>query len=137
MIYSFILLDVLINNYTKYTSYFFILYLYNKPYKYYLLTALILDLIIFKSFYNIIILTIIYIINYIFKDLNKKNIYNYLFINIFNYIIYIILSNIFIWNSLQIILIKIGKNIFFNLIIFLLSYSLIRKDSYAKYRKWY
>ncbi len=135
MIYLFILLDVLINNYTKYTSYFFLLYLYNKPYKYYLLTALILDLIIFKSFYNIIILTIIYIINYIFKDLNKKNIYNYLFINIFNYIIYIILSNIFIWNSLQIILIKIGKNIFFNLIIFLLSYSLIRKDSYAKYRK--
>ena len=49
MIY--ILLDILINNFTKYISFFFIVYLYNKTYKYYLYIALILDFIIFDTFF--------------------------------------------------------------------------------------
>ena len=49
MILLLILLDILINNYTKYSSYFFLIYLYNKPYKYYLLTGIILDFIIFNT----------------------------------------------------------------------------------------
>ena len=64
MIYILLIIDILISNYTNYTSYFFILYLYNKPYKYYLLTALILDLIIFKNIYNIFILTFMYFLNH-------------------------------------------------------------------------
>ena len=124
MIYFLIILDILINNYTKYTSYFFIIYLYNKPYRYYLLTGLILDFIIFKTYYfNIIILSIIYIINKIFKGLNKDSIYIYLLVNIFNYLLFIILSNLAMFNSVFNILILLGYNLIINLIFYLLSYS--------------
>ena len=76
MIYVLLLLDILINNYTIYTSFFFIIYLYNKSYKYYLFTGLVLDLLIFNTyFYNIIILSIIFLLNKLLKDLNKDNIY--------------------------------------------------------------
>lgn len=122
MIYFFVLIDILINNYTKYTSYFFIVYLYNKSYKYYLLTGLILDLLIFNTFYNTLILSCIYFINKIFKDLNKKNIYNYLFINIFNYIIYILLINFLLFNSLSNTLILLGSNLIVNTFFYLLNY---------------
>jgi len=67
MIYLMITLDVIINNYTKYTSFFFIIYLYNKSYKYFLLTGLILDLIIFNTFFiNTLILSIMFMFNKIF-----------------------------------------------------------------------
>ena len=78
MIYLLLLLDILINNYTRKTSMLFLIYLYDKPYKDYLLTSLIFDLIIFRCPYNIFILTIMYFINKLFKNLNKKNILNYL-----------------------------------------------------------
>lgn len=123
MIYLLLLLDILINNYTSYTSYFFIIYLYNKPFKYYLLTGLILDLIIFKSlFINTLILSLIYLLNKVFKDLNKSNIYNYIFINIFNYIAFIILSNIMYFTNIDNILILLGSNLLINIIFYILSY---------------
>ena len=81
MIYLLVILDILLNNYSNFNTYFFIIYLYNKKYKYYLLTGLILDLIIFNNFYNTIILSIIYLFNKVFKDLNKNKIYNYIYIN--------------------------------------------------------
>ncbi len=130
MIYVLLIIDILINNYTKYTSYFFITYLYNKPYKYYLITALILDLVIFKGLYNTIILTFMYLCNKIFKPLNKNNLFSYLFITIFNYIFYILFSNLLLFNNITIILIKIGKNLIFNLIFYLLSFNLARKEKY-------
>ena len=121
MIYFLILIDILINNYTRYTSFLFLIFLYNKPYKDYLLTGLILDFIIFNQPFNTIILSIIYLFNKIFKDLNKNNFYNYLFIAIFNYIVYIILSHL-LTNKLTYILILIGKNLLFNIILYILSY---------------
>lgn len=130
MIYVLLIIDILINNYTKYTSYFFITYLYNKPYKYYLITALILDFVIFKGLYNTIILTFMYLCNKIFKPLNKNNLFSYLFITIFNYIFYILFSNLLLFNNITIILIKIGKNLIFNLIFYLLSFNLARKENY-------
>ena len=126
MILILILLDILINNYTNYSSYFFLIYLYNKPYKYYLLTGIILDFIIFNTyFYNILILSIIYVINKIFKDLNKNHFYVFMFFMLFNYITYIILSNIFI-NGMYNILINIGLNLIINLLFFALSFRVIR-----------
>lgn len=130
MIYFLLFLDVLINNYTQYTSYFFIPFLYNKPYKDYLLTFLILDLIIFKKPYNFIILSFMYLINKLFKPLNKNNIFCYLFMTIFNYILYISLSNLLIFNNFKIILIKIGQNLIFNFIFYLLSFNVVRKGHY-------
>ena len=127
MIYLLIFIDILLNNYSNFNTYFFIIYLYDKKYKYYLLTGLILDLIIFKNIYNLIILTIIYFLNKLFKDLNKNNIYNYLFINSFNYLIYIILSNLLLFNNIKDILLSIGLNLIINLLFYLLSYNLYNR----------
>ena len=123
MIYLLILLDVLLNNYTNFTTYFFIIYLYNKKYINYLITGLILDLIIFNSpLVNTIVLTIIYIFNLLFKDLNKNNIYNYILINLFNYNLFIILSNCTSLNSFSNILIVLGNNLFINLTFYILMF---------------
>jgi len=123
MIYLMITLDVIINNYTKYTSFFFIIYLYNKSYKYFLLTGLILDLIIFNTFFiNTLILSIMFMFNKIFKDLNKKNILNYLFITIFNYILFILLSNTLASNDIKSMLILLGKNLVINILFYLFSF---------------
>jgi len=125
MIYLLLILDIIINNFSKYNSYFFIIFLYNKRYKDYLLTGLILDILIFDKFLiNTIILSVIYIFNKIFKELNKKNKYNYIFINIFNYILYIILSNIVLLNSFYNIFLQIGQNLIINIIFYILSYRL-------------
>lgn len=128
MIYLLIILDVLINNFTKYTSYFFIVYLYNKPYKYYVLVGLILDFIIFNTyFYNLIILTIIYLLDKLLKDLNQNNFYNFVFITIYNYLLFIILSNLIVFNNLEYIFLSIGSNLIINIIFYVLSYRIYLK----------
>ena len=129
MIYLLVLLDVLISNYTKYTSYFFVIYLYNKPYKYYLLCGLLLDLVIFNSYlFNTIILSLMFLINKIFEGLNKNNIYNYAFINIFNYLLYIILTNLSLLNSINNILILIGNNLIINILFYILCYRVYKNS---------
>lgn len=128
MIYLLILLDILLNNYTAFTTYFFIIFLYNKKYIYFLLTGLIFDLIIFNTpLINVLILSIIYYLNKVFKELNKNNFYNYIFINIFNYILYIFLSNLFTLNSIFNILVLIGSNLFINILFYILFFRLIKK----------
>lgn len=128
MIYLLLILDILINNYTIYTSFFFIIYLYNKPYKFYLYTGLILDLIIFDTlFYNIVILSGIYLMNKLLKELNKDNFYNFLFITIYDYLLYIIFSNLIVLNNLNYIFISIGSNLLINIIFYILSYRLIKQ----------
>ena len=123
MIYLLLLLDIVCNNYASYNTYFFIIYLYNKTYKYYLLTGLILDLIVFKTLLiNTLILSIIYLLNKVFKDLNKFNLYNYIFINLFNYLLFIFLSNIIYFDTLNNILILLGKNLIINVVFYTLSY---------------
>ena len=131
MIYFLILLDIIINNYSSFTSYFFIIYLYNKPYKYYLLTALIFDLVIFNTLYiNIIIFSILYFLNKIFANLNKNNIFTFLFFCLFNYNFYIILSNLLNINGFAHILMNIGTNLLINILFYLLSFRLF-KDKMA------
>ncbi len=123
MIYLLILLDIIITNYSPYTSLFFLIYLYNKSYKYYLLVGLILDLIVFNTYlFNLIILSLMYIMNQIFNNLNKNNFWVYSFFLLFNFISYIILSNLFNLNSIYHILLSIGSNLLINLIFYLLAY---------------
>lgn len=123
MIFLLILLDIIVNNFTQYTSYFFINYLYNKPFKFYLLTALILDFLVFNTlFYNLIALTAIYIFNKIFKWLNKNNFYNYIYICTFNYIMFIAITNALSFNNIPHILITIGQNLVLNIIFYSLTY---------------
>ncbi len=129
MLLGLLLLDILINNYTPYTSFFFILFLYNKTYKYYLITGLFLDLVIFNThFYNLIILTIMYFSNKIMRELNKNNFGVFLFINAFNYLLFIILSNLLTFNNIPYILVSIGSNLVINLTFYILSFRLLKNN---------
>ena len=121
MIYFLILLDVLLNNFTNYTSYFFIIYLYKKGFSSYLLVGLIMDLILFNSFICTIVLIIMYMLNKVFKELNKNNGFNYIFINLFNYNLFILLTNLFLSNSLFNTLILLGNNLFINILFYVLT----------------
>ena len=128
MIFILFCLDIFINNFTIYTSFFFIIYLYNKTYRYYLYVGLILDLIILDTYFiNVIILSIVYLMNILLKDLNKYNFYNFLFITIYDYLIYIIASNLIELNNLNYVFLSIGSNLIINLVFYILSYKLIIK----------
>ncbi len=128
MIYPLIFLDILINNYSPYTSFFFLTFLYQKSYKYYLLTALILDFIVFNTYYyNLIILTIMYFLNKIFTFLNLDNILSYLFFFLFNYNAYIILSNLMALTSIRSLFVSLGSNLLINMFFYLLCYNILSK----------
>ena len=128
MIYFLIFLDIIINNYSPYTSFFFLTFLYKKSYKYYLLTALILDFIVFNTYYyNLIILTIMYFLNKIFTFLNLDNFYSYLFFFLFNYNAYIILSNLVALTSMRNLFISLGSNLLINMFFYLLCYNVLTK----------
>ena len=95
-----------------------------------ILDVLILDLVIFNHpFYNLIFLSAIYLLNKVFTDLNKNNILNFIFINTFNLIVYIILSNLSSYFSIPVILINIGNSLFINLLFYMLSYNCYNKGN--------
>ena len=123
MIY--LILDIFIYNYTKYKSYFFLVSLYNKNIIYYIGMGLILDFIVFNTFLlNSIILLIIYFINNFFSRYNIKNIYIYLLNLLVDYIVYISLTNLVLHNTLNIILVNIGKSLILNLLFYFLCFKL-------------
>lgn len=123
MIY--LILDIFIYNYTKYKSYFFLVSLYNKNIIYYIGMGLILDFIVFNTFLlNSIILLIIYFINKFFSRFNIKNIYIYLLNLLVDYIVYISLTNLVLHNTLNIILVNIGKSLILNLLFYFLCFKL-------------
>lgn len=120
-----LILDIFIYNYTKYKSYFFLVSLYNKNIIYYIGMGLILDFIVFNTFLlNSIILLIIYFINKFFSRYNIKNIYIYLLNLLVDYIVYISLTNLVLHNTLNIILVNIGKSIILNLLFYFLCFKL-------------
>lgn len=123
MIY--LILDIFIYNYTKYKSYFFLVSLYKKNIIYYIGMGLILDFIVFNTFLlNSIILLIIYFINKFFSRYNIKNIYIYLLNLLVDYIVYISLTNLVLHNTLNIILVNIGKSLILNLLFYFLCFKL-------------
>ena len=123
MIY--LILDIFIYNYTKYKSYFFLVSLYNKNIIYYIGMGLILDFIVFNTFLlNSIILLIIYFINNFFSRYNIKNIYIYLLNLLVDYIVYISITNLVLNNSLNVILVNIGKSLILNLLFYFLCFKL-------------
>ncbi len=123
MIY--LILDIFIYNYTKYKSYFFLVSLYNKNIIYYIGMGLILDFIVFNTFLlNSVIILIIYFINKFFSRYNIKNIYIYLLNLLVDYIVYISLTNLVLHNTLNIILVNIGKSLILNLLFYFLCFKL-------------
>lgn len=123
MIY--LILDIFIYNYTKYKSYFFLVSLYKKNIIYYIGMGLILDFIVFNTFLlNSVIILIIYFINKFFSRYNIKNIYIYLLNLLVDYIVYISLTNLVLHNTLNIILVNIGKSLILNLLFYFLCFKL-------------
>lgn len=128
MIY--LILDILIYNYTMYNSYFFLISIHDKNIYYYLGMGLILDFIIFNTmFLNTIVLLIIYFINKYFSRFNQNNIYIYLLNLLVCYLVYIILTNIFLKNGIVVILINIGQYLFLNSLFYFLCFKL-KKNEY-------
>lgn len=125
-----LILDILIYNYTMYNSYFFLIGIHDKNIYYYLGMGLILDFIIFNTmFLNTIVLLIIYFINKYFSRFNQNNIYIYLLNLLVCYLVYIILTNIFLKNGIVVILINIGQYLFLNFLFYFLCFKL-KKNEY-------
>lgn len=108
----YLLLDILIYNYTPYLPYFFLLNLNNKSYAYNLSLALLIDFLIIHMFpLNVIWLTILYFSQkYIFKfNFHNKMIYFlfYLGIIIFYYLVNaLIFTHITLLDLLNVIIIN-------------------------------
>ena len=119
----YLLLDILIYNYTPYLSYFFILNINNKPFIYNIIIAVIIDILLKIPFYNVIFITIIYLLKkHIFK-FNYNNLLYYYIVNISFIILYYMISSL-IYSSIDILSIL---NLFFiNSIFILICY---KKDS--------
>lgn len=119
----YLLLDILIYNYTPYLSYFFILNINNKPFIYNIIIAVIIDILLKIPFYNVIFITIIYLLKkHIFK-FNYNNLLYYYIVNISFIILYYIISSL-IYSSINIL--NILNLFFINSIFILICY---KKDS--------
>lgn len=125
MIY--IIIDILIGNYTKYFTFFFLSNLNNKSYIYNLSCAIFLDCLVLKTYcLNIIIISIFYIIH---KWLFKKaylTYFKYVICNlIFPVLYYLITSSIFSYINF--------KSFISVIIIHLIFYSISYIKSYPAY----
>ncbi len=119
----YLLLDILIYNYTPYLSYFFILNINNKPFIYNIIIAVIIDILLKIPFYNVIFITIIYLLKkHIFK-FNYNNLLYYYIVNISFIILYYIISSL-IYSSINIL--NILNLFFINSIFILICY---KKDN--------
>lgn len=67
-------------------------------------------------------------LNKLLKELNKNNFYNYIFICMYDYLLYIIMSNLIVFNNLDYIFISIGSNLIINIIFYILSYRIVSKN---------
>ena len=91
----YLLLDILIYNFTPYLSYFFLLNLNNKSYIYNLSVALLIDFLILHAyFYVTIFVTIIYFIKKYFLKFNYHNFYIYFLYNISLILIFYLVSSL-------------------------------------------
>lgn len=92
----FLLLDILIYNFTKYNTYLILLnFVTLKNKKTILFLALFLDCIVFHTWYkNLIVFLILLLFNEYIYNFNTKQIVSYLAVSILNYVLFLLLSNI-------------------------------------------
>lgn len=107
----YLVLDILIYNFTPHLSYFFILNLNNKSYIYNLSIAIIIDYILHTYFYNIIFVTLLFILKKYVLKFNYNNFNVYFLINLLLVLIYylismIIFSYISIWNIVNVLIVN-------------------------------
>jgi len=122
-------LDVLIYNYTNYNSFFFLvaINLYDQnDYIKILTLGLTLDLILLNQpFINTISLFLIFIINKRFIKIQTKNLNDYVYINLFNFLIY---NSILIIINQNLDIYKFMISLIVNFLFYLLSYNLVQKN---------
>lgn len=107
----YLVLDILIYNFTPYLSYFFILNLNNKNYIYNLSIAIIIDYILHTYFYNIIFVTLLFLLKKYVLKFNYNNFNVYFLVNLLLVLIYylvsmIIFSYISIWNIVNVLIVN-------------------------------
>lgn len=107
----YLVLDILIYNFTPYLSYFFILNLNNKSYIYNLSIAIIIDYILHTYFYNIIFVTVLFLLKKYVLKFNYNNFNVYFLVNLLLVLIYylistIIFSYISIWNIVNVLIVN-------------------------------
>ena len=107
----YLVLDILIYNFTPYLSYFFILNLNNKSYIYNLSVAIIIDYILHTYFYNIIFVTLLFLLKKYVLKFNYNNFNVYFLVNLLLVLIYylvsmIIFSCISIWNIVNVLIVN-------------------------------
>ena len=107
----YLVLDILIYNFTPYLSYFFILNLNNKSYIYNLSVAIIIDYILHTYFYNIIFVTLLFLLKKYVLKFNYNNFNVYFLVNLLLVLIYylistIIFSYISILNSVNVLIVN-------------------------------
>lgn len=107
----YLVLDILIYNFTPYLSYFFILNLNNKSYIYNLSVAIIIDYILHTYFYNIIFVTVLFLLKKYVLKFNYNNFNVYFLVNLLLVLIYylistIIFSYISIWNIVNVLIVN-------------------------------
>ena len=107
----YLVLDILIYNFTPYLSYFFILNLNNKSYIYNLSVAIIIDYILHTYFYNIIFVTLLFLLKKYVLKFNYNNFNVYFLVNLLLVLIYylistIIFSYISIWNIVNVLIVN-------------------------------
>ena len=107
----YLVLDILIYNFTPYLSYFFILNLNNKSYIYNLSVAIIIDYILHTYFYNIIFVTLLFILKKYVLKFNYHNFNVYFLVNLLLVLIYYLISTIIfsyinIWKIVKVLIIN-------------------------------
>ena len=107
----YLVFDILIYNFTPYLSYFFILNLNSKSYIYNLSIAIIIDYILHTYFYNIIFVTLLFLLKKYVLKFNYNNFNVYFLVNLLLVLIYylistIIFSYISIWNIVNVLIVN-------------------------------
>ncbi len=107
----YLVLDILIYNFTPYLSYFFILNLNNKSYIYNLSIAIIIDYILHTYFYNIIFITLLFLLKKYVLKFNYHNFNVYFLVNLLLVLIYYLISTIIfsyinIWKIVKVLIIN-------------------------------
>lgn len=119
----FLLLDILIYNFTKYNTYLILLnFVTLKNKKTILFLALFLDCIVFHTWYkNLIVFLILLLFNEYIYNFNTKQIVSYLAVSILNYVLFLLLSNIINGNfNVFFICTSIVESFFLNFILWVL-----------------
>lgn len=128
MILLLLILDILLYNYTKYNSFFFLIALNlikPKDYLKVIIVGLFLDLIILNQpFINTICLLIVFILNQKIFPIKNKTLFNFLVSSVFNFLTYILFISVYnqIFNFYSFII-----SLLIYLIFIILSYNYLKK----------